>query len=202
MRSGLTLIELIFSMLIIAIVFSVIPKIIFASNKSMASSMKEDSLFYAYTQLGSIYKLAWDENTLKKGKILDTNQNTCDDYRIGGFIGSRNCKDSDDNATNIGRDANDGSDYDDIDDYDDYNETDTDRNVTVVENNKYVLYIDVNYVDANYTNDSKSDTNEFKEINVSIKASSDNKKMKGFKSSFFFYSTNLGLIPIKKMSWK
>ncbi len=199
MRNGLTLIELILSMVIIAIVFSVVPKIIFTSNKSMATSMKEDALFNAYTLLGTIYRLAWDENTLKEGKILDTDKNECDEYRVGGFIGSRNCEDSDDAATNIGRE---NQYYNDIDDYDDYDKSDTDRDVRVVGNSKYNLSLDINYVDENYTNQSKTDTDEFKEIIVTVSAHNDNKQMAGFESSFFYYSTNLGLIPIKKMQWK
>jgi len=195
MRKGLTLIELILSMLIISIVFSVVPKIIFASNKSMASSMKEDALFNAYTLLGTIYRLTWDENTLKDGDILDTNESSaCNNLRVGGFSGSRNCEDSDDSATEINRED---SNYNDIDDYYDYNET-----ITVAGNNKYQLSVDIYYVDENYTNHSKTDSKELKEINITVAAHSDNKQMKSFKSSFFYHSPNLGLIPIKKMQWK
>lgn len=198
MRKGLTLIELVLSMLIVAIVFSVVPKIIFASNKSMATSMKEDALFNAYTLLGTIYTLTWDENVSGEDNILGTDElGKCNKSKDGRFTGSRECKDSDENASNIGHDNASNDDWNDIDDYDGYEE-----NITVVGNNKYKISVDVNYVDSNYKNHSKTDTKELKEINVTIEAHSDNKKMTNFKSSFFYYSANLGLIPIKKRQWK
>jgi prepilin-type N-terminal cleavage/methylation domain-containing protein len=193
MRKGLTLIELIFSMLIIAVVFSVVPKIIFASNKSIELSVKEDALFNAYSMICSIVKLDWDENTLNEGKVLDTDSHDCSDYRVGGFKGSRNCLDTSDSASAIGRED---SDYNDIDDYYDYNET-----VQVGGKNRYVLKVDINYVDANYSS-TGSNTDELKEINVTVSTHSDNAKTQGFKSSFFFYSANLGHIQIKKEQWK
>ena len=201
MRKGLTLIELILSMVIIGIVFTIVPKIVFVSNKSMHLSMKEDALFNAYSLMGGVLKLTWDENTLKDGKILHTDANSgtakdCDDNRTGGFSGSRNCIDSDDNATDIAREDDD---YNDIDDYDGY-----DENISVGGKNRYKITVDVNYVDGNYsaTADPKKDTSEYKEINVTIQSHVDNKKTKNFKTSFFYYSTNLGHIQIKKEQWK
>ncbi|MEA2099031.1 MAG: prepilin-type N-terminal cleavage/methylation domain-containing protein [Campylobacterota bacterium] len=195
MRKGLTLIELIFSMLIIAIVFSVVPKIIFASNKSMASSMKEDALFNAYTLLGTIYRLPWDENTLSGGDILDTAESAaCDNRRVGSFFGARNCKDSDESASAIGREE--ANIYNDIDDYFDYNE-----DVNVTDKKKYVLEIKINYVNKNYEINT-TNTRERKEIVATISSHDDNKKMKGFQSSFVYHSANLGLIPIKKKRWR
>lgn len=197
MRKGLTLIELIFSMVIIAIVFTIVPKIIFASNKSMELSMKEDALYNAYSLLGSILRLSWDENTTTAGKILDTGEHNCSDYRVGGFIGSRNCVDSDDSATKIGLED---SDYNDIDDYDGY-----DENISVAGRNKYKISVDVNYVqydNPNFSHQSETDTKEYKEINVTVEAHIDNKKMIGYKSGFFYHSANLGQIYIKKQKWK
>jgi len=188
MRNGLTLIELIFSMVIISIVFSIVPKIIFASNKSIQTSVKEDAIFNAYTMLGSIVKLDWDENTNVHGEILktDLNQGTvndCNETRIGGFIGSRNCKDGNDSASPIAQE-----DWNDIDDYHSY------------ENNlsKYKLNVNVAYVDSNYN--ATAGTSELKEINVTVESNS--AKTAGFKSSFFYHSANLGLIQIKKEIWQ
>ena len=193
MRKGMTLLELIFSMVIIAIVFTIVPKIIFASNKSLELSVKEDALFNAYSLICSIVKLDWDENTLINGKILDTDADSCSDYRTGGFKGSRNCLDSTDTAGAIGRED---SDYNDIDDYFDYNET-----VKVGGKNRYNLVVNVGYVDSNYVS-TGSNTDELKEINVTVSSHSDNTKISGFKSSFFYYSANLGHIQIKKEQWK
>ena len=192
MRNAITLIELIFSMLIIAIVFTVVPKIIFASNKSMQLSKKEDALFNAYSMMGSVIKLVWDENTSNAGKILDTDAHTCNNYRVGGFKGSRNCIDSDDTASAIKKED---SDYNDIDDY---NNDNSDVNSSI--GNVYDLNITVRYTDKDHN--GVTGTDELKEINVTVSPGSDNNKMKNFKSSFFYYSTNLGHIQIKKEKWK
>jgi len=196
MRKGVTLIELIFSMVIIAIVFTVVPKIMFASNKSIQLSIKEDALFNAYSLMGSILKLDWDENTTNAGKILDTDANDCNEtigYRIGGFAGSRNCKDTNDTASSFGQDGNEASndESDDIDDYEGY-----DRNISVNGKPRYNLTVNLRYTDENY---KSSSTDELKEINVTVKSLS--KKSEGFKSHFFFYSTNLGHIQIKSEPW-
>ncbi len=187
-------------MVIIAIVFSIVPKIIFASNKSMELSMKEDALFNAYSLMGSILKLTWDENTIPNGKILDTTDTTCDDYKIGGFVGSRNCIDDDNTSSPVGQE-NGSDDYNDIDDYD--GETiDVNKTVDGASKNIYDINVTVNYVDSNYTNQSKNTTRDLKEINTTIFSGEDNKKMKGFKASFFYHSANLGHIQIKKEQWK
>lgn len=198
MRRGLTLIELIFSMVIIAIVFTVVPKIIFASNKSLELSMKEDALFSAYSLMGSIIKLDWDENTTKGGKILDTNDTICTDYKVGGFVGSRNCIDSNLTASAIGQD-NGSSDYNDIDDYNNY-PIDINKTVNGNKVNEYKVTAHIHYVDSNYA--IETTTRNLKEINVTVVPGNNNTKMTGFKSSFFYYSANLGHIQVKKRVWQ
>jgi prepilin-type N-terminal cleavage/methylation domain-containing protein len=192
MRRGLTLIEMIFSMVIIAIVFTVVPKIIFASNKALMVSMKEDALFNAYALMGAITKLAWDENTLVDGKILDTDENTCNDYRIGGFLASRNCIDSNLAASTLGSD---GADYNDVDDYNGYSQS-----ISVAGKNRYTMSTDVAYVNSALT--AVGGTSELKKITVTAASHSDNNKIKNFQSSFFYYSANLGQIHIKKEQWQ
>jgi prepilin-type N-terminal cleavage/methylation domain-containing protein len=185
MRRALTLIEMIFSMIIIAVVFTIVPKIIFASNKAIALGMKEDALFNAYALMGSITKLAWDENTIiSEGKILNTTDNTCSDYRVGGFLGSRNCIDSTLFASSIGLE---GADYNDVDDYNGYLEP-----ITLNGENRYNLGVTVAY----------GSTQEIKSINVSAQSHADNNKIKNFQSSFFYDSANLGQINIKKEQWQ
>ena len=184
MRRALTLIEMIFTILIIAVVFTVVPKIIFASNKAMALSMKEDGLFHAYVLIGSISKLAWDENTLVSGKILSTTSHTCNDYRVGGFLGSRNCIDSTLIASSIGSE---GGDADDIDDYDGYLEPIGSGTL-----NRYNLSSSITY----------SPTQELKKITVTVASHPENKRMPNFQSSFFYDSANLGHVQIKKEQWQ
>ena len=190
MRKGLTLIELIFSMVIIAIVFTVIPKMIFASNKTLALSVKEDGMYEAISLIGSISKLPWDENTVKSGgKVLGTSANTneCNSatgYRIGGFIGSRNCIDSDSNKSTSGQE-NGNDDYNDIDDYN--NEEDYDENSS--SGKDYNLSTTVSYDDTN---------DNIKKVVVTIKGGV---KSGNFQTSLFYESVNLGYIKINKRAW-
>lgn len=187
MRRGLTLIELIFSMVIIAIVFTVVPKIIFASNKSLQLSVKEDALFSAITLIGYIAKLPWDENTMAaNGGILDAGGVTCNTngYRRGGFESSRNCLDNDgssiwDVSAVMGKE---GDDYNDTDDYHgDFQETNGGRI-------EYNLSTTVTH------------NRDIKSIIVTVKTS-DKRLGSAFKSSFFYDSANLGQIQINKRTW-
>jgi len=205
MRNGVTLIELIFSMVIVAIVFSIVPKIIFASNKAMSLSIKEDGLFNALTLTNMIYKLPWDPNTIdSNGKILHTNDkgnNDCNrstGYRIGGFKGSRNCIDSEDNTTDIS-DNNGATSWENINDY---NGSDTNQ----TQGREYNLSVSVRYIDMNVnittTNGGSSSLlvkHNIKEINTTVKGG---KKMPNFQSSFFYDSANLGYININRRSWQ
>ena len=184
-HKGLTLIELVFSMMIVAVVFTVVPKIIFASNKSMQLSKKEDALYNAYSLMGSILRLPWDENTIASGGkiLLDCNN---DGYRVGGFIGSRNCIDSTYTSSTIGHDTSDNSDFNDIDDYDS-------QIIKVNQSDKNIYDVEVS---VNYANDNK-----LKEINTTVTSGDDNTKMDGFQSSFTYFSVDLGHIQIKRREW-
>jgi len=53
-KKAFTLVELIFSMVIIAIVFTVVPKLMFATTKTMEFSIKEDGMFAAAVEMGDI----------------------------------------------------------------------------------------------------------------------------------------------------
>jgi len=184
MRKGLTLIELIFSMLIVAIVFSIVPKIIFASNKAMSLSIKEDALFNALTLTNMVYKLPWDPNTIDSGgKILHTDDNNCSatGYRVGGFKGSRNCIDSDYSRTNPISDNSAATSWENINDYNGFNKEQT-------QGREYNLSVAVSYSDDN-----------IKEIITTVKGG---KKMPNFQSSFFYESANLGYININRRSWQ
>ena len=179
MRRGLTLIELIFSMVIIAIVFSVVPKMIFVSNKSLQLTIKEDGMYNAIALLGTIVKLPWDESTIQSGgKIVLVNNecNTTRGYKIGGFVGSRNCIDMTLSPTH----GLEGSDYNDVDDCDGYNENAT-------QGRDYNLAVNV----------TRSDN--IKEIKVVV--TNNSKKTGNFQTSFFYDSANLGHIQINKRTW-
>ena len=188
-KYAFTLVELIFSIVIIAIVFTVVPKLMFATTKTMEVSIKEDGLFAGIALMGNIIRLPWDANTVvSEGKILDTAANTCNERRLGGFLGSRNCVDSNDLATlkaNFGT----AGDYGDVDDYDNYSA------VTASGRVPYTLGAGVNYTDTNLN--SSVGTNELKEVNVSVSSAGKTNLC----TSFFYYSANLGHIQINKRAW-
>jgi prepilin-type N-terminal cleavage/methylation domain-containing protein len=189
-RNGFTLVELIFSIVIIAIVFTVVPKLLFVTTKTMEFSIKEDGLFSGIALMGNIIRLPWDENTvLSQGKILDTAANTCDDYRIGGFAGSRNCLNSNAAATPKASFGSTGT-YGDVDDYDGYSAATSNGRV------QYNLDVEVNYVKASDLS-AGLDPDEVKEVKVSVSSSGKTNLC----SSFSYYSTNLGHIQINKRAW-
>lgn len=150
MRKGLSLIELIFTIVIIAVVFTVIPKIVFALNKSDEFSIKQDALFNGITLMQMVSRLPWDDNGVENNLILDTNSTAFDcnattHYRVGGFIGSRNC----DNNVTLSASALLGSDgeasmefYDDVDDF---NTRDVESNLSSTAQ-KYGLHVKVAYM--------------------------------------------------------
>ncbi len=189
MKRAFTLIELIFSIVIIAIVFTVVPKLMFSTTKTIELSIKEDALFSAVALMGEIVRLPWDENTIvSEGKILDTDANSCNNYRIGGFKGSRNCIDSDLAATPKGSFGSSGI-YGDIDDFAAYADTTEGGRVA------YTITAAVEYVDKDFTPTAGSD--EVKKVEVKVGSTGKTK----LSSSFFYYSANLGQIQINKRAW-
>ncbi len=183
MRRGLTLIEMVFAIVIIAVVFMVVPRILHLSTRTTQLTIKEDALFDAMTLTSLIASLPWDQNTTESnGKILDAGGvecNTTTGYRIGGFVGSRNCIDGPYGVV----DAPDGQ-CDDISDF----------------ANK-ACYSDITggRVEYNLTTTIQrvADT---KRIVVEV-ASSSAKVGGDFKSTFRYDSYNLGQIAIRKRWW-
>lgn len=188
-KSAFTLVELIFSIVIIAVVFTVVPKLMFVTTKTMEVSIKEDGLFAAIALMGNVIRLAWDENTVvSEGKILDTSVNDCSDYRAGGFLGSRNCLNTALSATPKGSFGT-LTTFGDIDDYDTYSTTTEDGRV------QYSLDVSVDYADRNLN--ANAATDELKEVRVSVSSTSKTVLC----SSFFYYSANLGHVQINKRAW-
>jgi len=208
LKKAVTLIELIFTIVIIAAVFTTIPKIIYVSNKSLEFSKKEDAIFNMMSKIMDISLKEYDEKNTEYDDILLTNSslyldcNKSSGYRVGGFAGSRNCK----NAifeSNIGKDSNEPP-YDDVDD--DYNaiEENTTKNGRTV----YTLDISSGYTDEwgkddyadknlnfNFTNTSNDTKTNIKRIEV--KVSNNNEKI----SSVIYYSANIGHIKIESVQW-
>jgi len=211
MKKALTLIELIFTVVIIGFVFTVIPKIIQVSNKTLEFSKKEDAIFNMVSKMMNISLKKYDENNTISDYILLTSNNnwldcnTSTHYRVGGFKSdnSRMCQDL--FSSKIGKDSDDIN----PDDIDDYNSSDF--NKSIVENNlnsnkNYTLTINVNYAKewnkSNYTSDGnltfkfskeKQNVSNIKRIEIKVLDS----KGKVI-STIKYYSANIGGIKIDK----
>ena len=207
MKKAITLIELIFTIVIIAAVFTTIPKIIYVSNKSLEFSRKEDSIFNMMSKMMDVSLKEYDEKNTEYDDILLTGQNLyldCNEstgYRNGGFKGSRNCLNAIEES-NIP--SNSSGEYDYIEGYNGYTDTLNNGHTT------YTLKIDVNYSNewsgGNYDYDNQElsfnfgstsdDKKNIKRINVSVSDSSGN-----VISSVSYYSANIGHIKINGVQW-
>ncbi|MGD9971336.1 MAG: type II secretion system protein [Sulfuricurvum sp.] len=126
MRKALTLIELILSMVIIGITFTVIPKLIQAMNQGAQTTIKEEAMYNALALMGAMVNLPWDENNTLHGQILSVTNgaaaydcNTTTGYRVGGFVGGRECR-PESNGTVFSASSSlgiEGTIYNDLDDY-------------------------------------------------------------------------------------
>ncbi len=218
-KRGFTLIELIFSMVIIALVFTVIPKIIYAFNKSDTFSVREDALFNGVSLANMISRLPWDENNTEHNDILKTDSsnhnfdcNTTTYYRVGGFIGSRNCENNL-SASIISSDGeSDPAFFNDFDDFNDINIT-----AKLGGENLYTLSNRVNYISdgsavfgydyanksvtitLNKTSDKNSSTN-LKILNLDVYYSGKRGNTRKI-ANFSYISSNIGQVLIKKRSW-
>lgn len=222
MRRGLTLIELIFTMVIVAIVFTVIPKIMFALNKSDNFSIRQDAIFNGMSLVKMISDMPWDKNNTDSIAILgDTNSttslfdcNTTSGYRIGGFSGGRNCEE-DLNATAIHVGVVNGDAIFDIDNIGDFNLTQLEANNS--EKRNYEINVSVDYVGDdnsvfNYSgqtctislqnaNPASSGFTNLKEINATVYYKSGKRPIKQL-TQFNYVSANIGLFILYKRVWQ
>ncbi len=217
-KKGFTLIELIFSMVIIALVFTVIPKIIYAFNKSDTFSIREDALFNGVSLTNMISRLPWDENNTEYNDILLTKStntkfacNSKTGYRIGGFFGSRNCENNL-SASLISNDGESNPAF--FNDFDDFNGTNTsaimdgeklytlESRVFYVKDDNIFNYIDSNgsvVINLSKLQPSTHSTN-LKELNLTVYYSGKRGNIRKI-SNFSYISANIGQIYINKRSW-
>lgn len=215
MRRALTLIELIFAMVIIAIVFTVIPRLIHAMNQTSKTAQQEEAMYNALALMGAIINLPWDNNNTQHDQILQVTAgnsaydcNTTSGYRIGGFIGGRNCIEPpgiDYNASVLGLED---TDINDIDDY--IFSLNADNNCSRSAGKMlYTLTPVVSYVtdplpstafqltDTNASIGTKTNT---KYVVVKVGYHTDN-KLGGCISALQYHAFNIGQIHINSRNW-
>ncbi len=211
-KSGISLIELIFTIVIIATVFTVIPKIVFSLKKSDVFSIRQDAIFNGVSMMSVIAKLPWDEQNNEYDDIMiGTNGSTtifdCNStthYRAGGFAGSRRCENNL-NASLIGSDGETGYfTYDDIDDFAGENNISTDpyriETTVAFKDDAVFLYNTPNQSVTVNLNDTNSTSSNIKRVEMQIYYSG---KRGGEKkiSQFEYTSTNIGQIYLNKRAW-
>ncbi len=206
----MTLIELIFTIIIIGAVFTVIPRIIYVSNKALEFSKREDSMFNMMGKIMDISLKEYDENNTNSDDILVVNEppkyvldcNASNGYRIGGFKGSRNC------LNNIGESyipTNKNGEYDYIEGYNGVEE-----NTSLYGRTYYSLYIKVGYtgewnksnydyakgsLDYDFSSVSDNNKTNIKRIYIVVSQNGNNV------SSVNYYSANIGHIRIESVRW-
>jgi len=211
MRKALSLIELIFTIVIIATVFTVIPKIVFSLNKADSFNIRQDAIFNGISMMKMNSKLPWDEGNVGSRDILDTNStnsifdcNKTTFRRVGGFIGGRTCE----HNLSASVIAQEGNVYNDIDDYDDYDENTT--NVV-----KYGLHVSVRYLNENISYNNKrasiyidyenvlDDNNRtnLKYVDTNITYQGKRGKQGRALTQFKYISSNIGQMILNKRTW-
>jgi len=206
MRKALTLIELILSMVIIGVVFTVIPKLIISLNQSAQVTLKEEAMFNAVAMMGMIISLPWDNNNTVNSQILNVTDgnsiydcNTTSGYRIGGFVGGRNCRALNDGTYNFNAsiDFNDSDAF--FNDIDDYNNSTIDTNGSCSNGSKNlykiattVVYLPEKSAPLNGTTNTKT---------IQVKVGYNDNKHSGCITDLNYTAYNIGQIQINSRSW-
>ena len=207
-KKAFTLIELIFSMVIIAIAFTVLPKMLQLATKSSKQNIKEEGLYNAVALMGLIQSTAWDEaNTEYDDILLVKNGNSsyeCDTttgYRIGGFTGSRNCKNKQNASETLALESNDNNTPDDMDDfatYDAQNHNDS-RAYKLIVSTKYVD--DITPSETTFHTTTSSQSTNIKYITIDINATKKQSVLGEHIARFYYFSSNIGQMQVNKRVW-
>ena len=217
MKKAFTLIEIIFTIVIMAGIFMVIPKLIMIANKNERFAMKQDAYFNAITLTKQASTLPWDENNTNALSALKTANNTIDcnsttHIRPGSFLSSngRTCDDSL-SASTIG--SEEGSDYLLFDDIDDFNGSEV---LTTQEgNNRYKIDTQVTYLDGSTistlakemtidmsTMAAIAGSTNIKKLTTTIKYNGKKALYRGkVIARFPYYSANIGQFTLAKREW-
>ena len=208
-RGAFTLIELIFSMVIIAIAFTVLPKMLQLAAKSSKQSLKEEGMYGAVALMGLIQSTAWDEKNTQYDDILLVNSgnnaydcNTTTTYRAGGFVGSRNCKNAQNASTTLGMEVGETI-PNDMDDFSSYNASNdnNDRNYTLNVSTIYVA--DPALSDTTFSTNPSTQSTNTKYIVIDVNTSSNKMKpvMGNSVAHFYYFASNIGQMQVKKRAW-
>ena len=205
-KSAFTLIELILSMVIIAVAFTVLPKILQLAAKVSVQNLREEAMYNAVAYIGFIKSTAWDENNTEVDDILhanvgdsnyDCNSSATNPIRKGGFIGSRNCRNNK-NANVLGSDSNDLDDMDDFVTITAKNQADS-RNYDLNVSTIYVTDIAEN--SDTFLSTQKSETTNTKEINVTVTVKKKQAALGNSLVKMSFTAQNIGQLRINRRSW-
>jgi prepilin-type N-terminal cleavage/methylation domain-containing protein len=219
MRRALTLIELIISMVIIGIVFTVIPKLVMSMNQGAQTTIKEEAMYDAMVQMGQVINLPWDNGNTQNPQILSVTNgisaydcNATIGYRLGGFVGGRNCIGTSIAAsTVIGKEDNESND---IDDFHDTNVS-ADKNCTGVAKGLFKIGTTVTYMndpsstgiaDLNLTAKAANLSSNTKRIWIRVGYGPDHKlydpaNPNNCITSLEYHSFNIGNIQINSRNW-
>ena len=217
MRRGFTLIELIITIVVMAGIFMVIPRILIATGKSDRFAIQQDALMQAVSLTQMASRMAWDENNTEYIDILQTDSAAfaCDTsvrFRPGSYLSAngRMCTHSITATLPLGAESGE-SDYTLYDDIDDF--AGSEINITYKGSPKYRLTNSVEYLnDAIVSEDGTDITIDLSVAGVSatstaIKRFSSKVRYVGKRgrerniSSFYYYSTNIGQITLAQRNW-
>jgi len=186
MKKSFSLIELIFTIVIIALIFTTIPKIMYSTNQSFEFTLKEDGIFNMIANTQDIANQEWDENNTDSqdyqynilitgnDNVLEckSNLDSSQALRVGGFYSGDEysricpkkctttilwfCMASEDITTSHIGTDSNEDSKEDYDDEDDFNATET--NVTKKGSVRYKIYTNVYYTDEWSDSDYDTDT--------------------------------------------
>jgi hypothetical protein len=206
MRKALSLIELIFTIVIIAIVFTVIPKIVLSLNKADNFVIRQDAMFNGISIIKMISNMPWDANNTDSRDVLHVNNgnfdcNTTSFRRDGAFIGGRTCESN--LTSNLIPNSGGYITYFE-DDVGDFNQKIVETNTTngkLYDLNIAVSYIDdSNIDDLNQSNNVNNRTN-LKRVRVEVFYAGKRGERKQL-TQFNYTSANIGQMKINKRVWR
>ena len=176
--------------------------------KSSKQSLKEEGMYSAVALMGLIQSTAWDETNTNYDDILIVNSgnsaydcNTTTGYRVGGFTGSRNCKNNQNASSTLGIDTDDNNIPDDMDDFSSYTAQNynASRGYTLTVSTHYVT--DIAPSDTTFSNNTQSQSTNIKYIEVDVNATKKSSVIGSSIARFYYFAANIGQIQVNKRAW-